>query len=128
MPRRSGPIELQLQNEVARYLAEHGHGAASTLGRAIRRPSSWVGHFSRDTKHATVDDAAAIVKALRLSSKLLFELARGEALPAIDEAQAALEARWRRLLHRVQADPDLLQMALEVVEAIARKRAPRKRS
>jgi hypothetical protein len=66
MARRTGPIEAEVRRLVQAYITRHGHGAATTLGRAIHRSSAWVGMFIKDPpeRHASVDEAVQLLALL----------------------------------------------------------------
>ena len=124
MPRRSGPIEDEIRQLVAAHLRKYGHGTATKLGALIGRPSAWIGKFSVGDKQATVDEAITLARKLGARPTVFGEGGRAEPAPVIDPAQAELEARWLRLLHRLQADPFMLDTAFNVCEAFARRRSP----
>ena len=126
MSRRPGLIEEQIRQATEAWLRKQGHGGATALGREISRPSSWLGQFVRRKRGASIEDAVALVRALRLKPNPLVEAVAYEPPVPIDTVQARREAQWLRLLHRLDGDPELRDKIISVVELLARQPTPRR--
>lgn len=126
MARRTGQLELQIRQATEAWLRKQGHGAATHLARGIGRPTNWIGQFLRGKRHASIEDAVALVRALRLKPNPLVEGAAPEPPPPIDTAQARRQAQWLRLLQRLEANPELRDRVIAAVELFARQPGPRR--
>jgi hypothetical protein len=118
MSRRAGPIETYIRQLVSHYLQTHGHGAAATLGRAIGRPSSWIGTFARGGKRPSVDEGPALVRAARGDAQVFMAAASAADLPPVDPAVTARQAHGLRLFRRL--DPRDFERAVQFVELVMR--------
>jgi hypothetical protein len=69
MARYTRPFEARLRRLVSAQLRTQGPRTVTRLSRAAGRPSSWIHQFVRGNEHVGLDEAVALIRALRLQSR-----------------------------------------------------------